>query len=883
MTTNPILVDARNYDTISPQILSEIIGASLIGFDIETEDSQRHEGLNAFMKVDDEGFSHNDKLIFDIPRTTVCGFSIHPEGSPNTYYVNLAHADVENRLPWSKARIFLDAKRANAYWVIHNAPFEKVMMMASLGYDVRQVICSMQFCVSAYGPDDYDEQAFIMAGLGGMKSLIAKIAKTFRGYTGPNMTPAQSEVFSQVVGKASKAKHSYNGFVKDITYGYDLKKAVKSWFGYQMVTFEQVLGDKPHMGKLTGEEVVSYGCDDAFWCLQLYKRVLEWLLQTNPAAVQCYFEQELPMIDVYADAWREGVRINKAAVLERRDFERHHMAEVLRKLKAVVKDLLPFDTEPHAKLMELDAKWYKNYAKYRGQIVTWATTPDEQDDYLQCHQVRGPVSNRWAEELGKPESLGPNFSHYMPVRTLIYDLLREKLIVEKGKVQSDAEARGKLIERLKERPKAVELLLLLAEIAGIEQRMKLYLAPYLLLVDPDTGKLHPILSSMQASRRMGLRFPNTTQLAKRGESTYIRGFYLPDHDDHVIVSIDWQQVELVEIAEFSGDPEFRKCYGQLPYDDLHLIAAADALDMTLDGFKSLARLADEVAEVDGRKLIDKQGQAMTPSKAFKYWRTEIGKGSNFNYWYSGALSTVGDKMGWTPDEMWERTEKYRQRFAVAEKWRVGTILDGQTNGFVQLPDGHRRTRFEATWKWAEIMRNKWGAYNDEGLSKFADLLIRKVQTRANNQLVNSYIQGTCATLAKRSIIRIKKALLDIWECWKHTYNTPNRMARFMFPIHDELLFSVHKDFVVDFIKVAKAIMCHHPDIIKTLPLNATAAVGQTFEPFHAKKAPLGQIELDEAPDIAVVPRDKIGGILSVEEQRAVVQWIFNREQERKAA
>jgi hypothetical protein len=42
-------------------------------------------------------------------------------------------------------------------------------------------------------------------------------------------------------------------------------------------------------------------------------------------------------------------------------------------------------------------------------------------------------------------------------------------------------------------------------------------------------------------------------------------------------------------------------------------------------------------------------------------------------------------------------------------------------------------------------------------------------------------------------------------------------------------------------------MCDHPDIIRTLKVDATASIGRNFEPFHPVKAPLGQIELDEAP------------------------------------
>lgn len=94
----------------------------------------------------------------------------------------------------------------------------------------------------------------------------------------------------------------------------------------------------------------------------------------------------------------------------------------------------------------------------------------------------------------------------------------------------------------------------------------------------------------------------------------------------------------------------------------------------------------DVKDIPAKLLVKPNGETMSPDAAKKFWRTEIGKGSNFNYWYSGALSTVGDKMGWTSDQMWKATEKYRQRFPVAEEWRTNTILAGRNDGFIQLPD-----------------------------------------------------------------------------------------------------------------------------------------------------------------------------------------------------
>lgn len=342
-------------------------------------------------------------------------------------------------------------------------------------------------------------------------------------------------------------------------------------------------------------------------------------------------------------------------------------------------------------------------------------------------------------------------------------------------------------------------------------------------------------------------------------------------DDHVIVSIDWSQIELVLIGDFSGDPEFARCYGQMPYDDLHIVAASDCLGFTEAEFLGLKKGVDPGV----RPLVDKVGTVMDPPKAYKYWRTEVGKGANFNYFYSGSLSTVGEKLGWGPDQMWEATERYRNRFAVAEQWRLETIGHGQQHGYVQLPDGHRRVKFEATPVWADGFRAKFGPWADhDGVRVFRDTIIRRLQSRANNQLVNSMIQGSCATLAKRSILRIRDRL--------RTRGWSNREARFMWPIHDELVYSVHRALVRQFIEMAREIMRDHKDIIRSLPIDCSPSVGLTFEPWDAKKARLGQIELFEAPEIAVVPKDLIGGRLVPEQWDDVVNWLFE-ERERLAA
>lgn len=524
----PVLVDRRNYADLKEAIRERVAAADMIGYDIETADPRKHPGLVEMSK--------GKKLVFDVNRTDLCGLSIYPDKTDVSFYFNVGHADEENRLTWAEVDYILSARQPGTYWVIHNATFERTMMQMTVDHELTNYICTMQMAVSAFGPDEYDQGVFWTTGLGAIMELCEEAARVF-GPAGDNddddgLSSDQGELLAKVIAKESDAAHSYNGWVNQMTWGYSLKKLVERVFGHKMTTYEEVTKGRG-MHQLTGDEVVAYGADDAYWCMRLYHWLMDYMVDTNPAVVSTYFSQELPMIEIYSEVWREGVRIDPAAVLRRRDEERVIFAGVLQELKVAVRELLPFPTAPHAPLLKSEAWYQKNHAKYRGLIADWAKSPDSDDPFVQAQQVRSAVSNAWAADRGVRESNGPNLGHYMPVRVMLYDLLRrERCIVEKGKVQSDGEARGKILQRLEkdgmgESPNA-RVIRLLNKIAAIEQRMKLYLTPYLRLVDPDTGRLYPVLSSMLASRRMATRDPNPMQLQKRGDSTYVRGFFKPD-------------------------------------------------------------------------------------------------------------------------------------------------------------------------------------------------------------------------------------------------------------------------------------------------------------------------------------------------------------------
>ena len=933
-----VLVDKRNFTDEIPKLLAFYTGPLssplLTGFDIETEDSKRHQGLNQFMALDAEStdYKKSKKLVFDLRRTVITGFSIHPDNSDSVWYFNTGHADAENRLDKADMTKVLEYIKSRCVWVIHNAAFELAQLGSSWGLDLgKNYICTLQMCVSAYNDDQYDPQKFANADLGGMTALIPAIAKSFAGYVPRSPLSAdQQELIKQVSGKDSKAAFSYNSYARSLAYGYGLKKAVKSWFGYSQESFEAVLNGKAHMGLLTGEQVLHYGADDAYWCLQLMKRVLQFMNETNPAVVKTFFEQENPMPHIFAEVWRRGIRLNYDNIHKRTAEARGQYAGVIRDLVKALQHFR-FEDAPNARLIEKQAKWYvgykkdkksgemvpqNNYIKYRGRIQTLMDLKvDELSDYELVKALSGSVTDNWmAEHKEKPDKDQLNIVHYMSSRVLYHDLMNISLVYVKGQIQSGSEARGKLKEFITEMSTSTtrwlkeisrykipvpaefasteayaehlratypakaanEVMACLDKLSGIEQAVKLYLTPYLMLVDPETHRIYPTISSMLNTRRMASENPNTMQLAKRSEATYVRGFFLPERDDHVYVCVDWSQVELVLIGEESKDPGFKMAFGQIPYSDLHLGAATSAMQVYYPAFseKDLKDLrTDNTLRLEELQLNypiaftnPVKGIPLDGKKAYKFWRGEAGKPSNFGYWYSGSLMTVQGKLGWTDKQMWSATENYRKKFPIAENWRCNTIEELKGQGYVDVFDGHRRYRYEATDWWKQQWMAKWAAYGNPALTAFADIVANKLARRAGNQGVNAKIQGGCAPLAKRSIRR----LVEIIE-------RENLDAYFVMPIHDELVFSVHKDIAVEFGYRIREVMCNHPDLVQWLKLDGTISVGRTLEPYHKEKAPDGQIELDEAPIIAgYVPEEYEGQSLPPELRQRVVDYLFER-------
>ena len=831
------LVDRRNLTEVLAKLKPILANTQLLGFDIETHDALRHDGLNDLMKVDEDGKkSAGSKLIFDTNRTTVTGFSLYPDGTHESYYFNIAHADTQNCISFEEVQPLLDSY--TGYFIIHNAPFEIVMLEKGLNTKWKlphgRVLDTLILCVTAYNSDTYTKAEFAKRQLTGLYKLLPDIMTAY----GAQDIEKQEDLVNKFCAKESDAAHSYNGFIKDFAWGFNLKKASKHWLGYTQTTFEEVLKGKAHMGELTGAEVVAYGADDAITCVGIYHEVMAWLMRESPKAIKTYFEQENPCCWVYAQMNATGMRVDVEAIYKAREEQRLEYAKALRKMKTILATGLKsvWTGEPSQQLVKYE-KWYeKGRERYLSLIKQFVDLPDTLSDYdLVNYGVRSPVGKGWSGE----EANAINLSHYMPMRVILFEIFGLKASVEAKKVQSDGEARDKLKAKAEESGNqlVVDLMDCYKVMGEIEGSLKLYINNYLLMIDPDSGKLYPSISSILDTRRTSTSNPSPQQLTKFGSSKFVRSFFLPDDENSVILAPDFSAIELVIIGGYSSDAGFLKAYGQRPHDDIHSQTAALMLGLTMEEFNKL------------------------PNK--KQMRNEQGKIPNFSLWYSGTLHTAGKQLGWDSDTVKMKTELYKSGYAEAEQWRLDTISEAKQKGYVELPDHLRRYRFEATPMWATLMQQK---FDKLGVSEFGKQCIRRIQARANNQGVNATVQGLCATYAKRKLYRAM-------------FNDIPRLglrARVMTLIHDELVVSVHRDDVMKAKDYLYELMIEGEGIFDNVMIDSSMAMGRNYLAFNAEKNPKGLVELMEIDkNLPCIPENRWGGKATDEETSSILDYLFS--------
>ena len=220
-------------------------------------------------------------------------------------------------------------------------------------------------------------------------------------------------------------------------------------------------------------------------------------------------------------------------------------------------------------------------------------------------------------------------------------------------------------------------------------------------IDPEDGRIHTTFSQVRAATgRLSSTDPNLQNIPIRSDlGRPIRGCFVAE-EGNLLVSCDYNQVELRILAHVAGDEELRRIFSS--GEDVHSATAAG--------------------------IVGADPDAISPS--------ERSKAKMVNYGIAYGLSAYGlaERLAIPQEEAATYIERYFERFAGVKRFIDETIERAREEGKVTTLMGRRRLI-------PELRARQW-----------------QTRTLGERLAVNTVIQGTAADIIKLAMIRCRRAL-----------------------------------------------------------------------------------------------------------------------------
>lgn len=242
---------------------------------------------------------------------------------------------------------------------------------------------------------------------------------------------------------------------------------------------------------------------------------------------------------------------------------------------------------------------------------------------------------------------------------------------------------------------------LLLEYREISKLKGTYIDPLPELRDPKTGRIHTSFhQTVAATGRLSCSDPNLQNIPIRSErGTMIRRAFIPS-EGNVLLSADYNQVELRLLAHMSGDPELTSAFQK--DQDVH------------------RRTAGEIFGISPEAVDDRQ--------------RSIAKAINFGLMYGKTAFGLAQELKIPRKEAQQMITRYFDRYHSVKTFLDSQIKFAQENGYVQSMMGRKRRLPDIHSKNAAIRSN------------------------AERMAMNSPIQGTAADLMKLAMIEVDRKL-----------------------------------------------------------------------------------------------------------------------------
>jgi len=254
------------------------------------------------------------------------------------------------------------------------------------------------------------------------------------------------------------------------------------------------------------------------------------------------------------------------------------------------------------------------------------------------------------------------------------------------------------------------------------------------MVNTETGRIHTQYNQAVASTgRLSSKEPNLQNVPKKatGLGSKVRGAFVPNSKDHVIISADYSQVELRIVAHLSEDVSLIEAFRN--NQDVHSATAAKIHGVPVE----------EILKDDPRRKI-----AKSINFGLNYGMTKYGLANRLTAETGKYVSEA---------EAQEMIVTYFETFTGVKKYMGDAVFDASTKGYAE-------TLFKRRRELPDI--NSSDRYKRESASRIA---------------INMPIQGTAADIIKMAMVKLH-----------HDFAQKNMATKMIMQIHDELVFDCHK-------------------------------------------------------------------------------------------
>ena len=490
-----------------------------------------------------------------------------------------------------------------------------------------------------------------------------------------------------------------------------LKKLAYDICGEKLPTFEDTTNGR-HFDELNSndEATIRYGAADSDFALRLYHELNQWFDEHLPRHRYIVEHIESPAA-VYVGVMRaNGLPVNKGLMADKKDYAENEMKRISEEIRFITGDV--------AIGSNCSTKAFKDY---------------------------------------------------------LYETLNLPALKQTG--GGAAALDDETLTLLKEwcdanRPELSTLFSLVQEYRKWGKIKSTYIDGYLKHINTATGRIHPdMLALSTETGRMCCRNPNAQNMPRKGSDPVGVRNFIQAPEGHVILSLDFSQIELRVGAFYCRDEKMMAVYRD--NGDIHAATTSVIFGISYD------------------EATDKH------APQYKERRT-IAKNVNFGTFYGlfprGLQKTLKFKAGIekSVEECAEIIDNLKQGYKRLSVWQEETKADAARRIYTETRLGRRRYL-------PDIVSNDWSK-----------------KSFAERCALNTPIQGTAADILKLAMARILSGLPE------------RQWLKPVLQIHDELVFVIPTDKVEEAVAFIKTCMEETPFPGFDLPLIAEASVGKSF-------------------------------------------------------